>query len=122
MKPILAAALHDVLPQKILTRTGKANFNMLNGGLANNRNALEQMIRQAAIDEEIIDRSVLIDCLEKAGMGVYKQAIAVRRLRLALSYLMWASSRQHWMERSIPSVKFQTLSGPQPVYGRLADA
>ncbi len=122
MKPILAAALHDVLPEKILTRTGKANFNMLNGGLAHNRNALEQMIRQAPIDGEIIDRSVLIDSLEKAGMGVYKQAIAVGRLRLALSYLMWASSRRHWMERSIPSVEFQTLNGPQPVYRRRADA
>ena len=116
MKPVLAAALHDVLPEKIVNRTGKAHFDILHSGLTRNQNSLGEIIRQAPIPEGIINRSVLIDSLEKAGMGVYNAAISVGRLRLALSYLIWASTRDEYMKRTIPSIKIQDL-GPHRTSG-----
>jgi asparagine synthase (glutamine-hydrolysing) len=114
MKPVLAAALHDVLPEKILTRSGKAHFDILHSGLARNQNSLEEIIRHAPIQEGIINRSVLIDSLAKAGMGIYKEAISVGRLRLALSYLMWASTRDDWMRRPVPTIDFCDPDGAPP--------
>ena len=111
MKPVLAAALHDVLPEKIVTRSRKATFDILVSGLARNQNSLEEMIRQAPIHEGIMNRSVLIDSLEKAGLGIYKDAISVGRLRLALSYLMWASGREGWMKRPAPTLSSANPSG-----------
>jgi asparagine synthase (glutamine-hydrolysing) len=113
MKPVLAAALHDVLPEKIVTRSRKATLDILISGLARNQNSLEEIIRHAPIHGGIINRSVLIDSLEKAGLGIYKDAISVGRLRLALSYLMWASGREDWMKRPVPTGEPQDLGGPR---------
>jgi asparagine synthase (glutamine-hydrolysing) len=117
MKPVLAAALHDVLPEKILTRSRKSTLDILNSGLARNQSSLVEMIQRAPIPEEIINRTVLIDCLEQAGAGVYRDAISVGRLRLVLSYMMWTSSRADWMRHPIPTIETLDLDGRQRSVG-----
>jgi asparagine synthase (glutamine-hydrolysing) len=102
MKPVLAAALKDVLPEQVVTRSRKVHFGELNSGLARNRRSLEEMILQAPISEGVLDRSMLIESLEKAGLGIYREAISVGRLRLALSYAIWISGREAWLKRTVP--------------------
>lgn len=112
MKPLLAAALKDVLPEQILTRSRKVHFGELNSGLARNRRSLEEMILQAPIPEGAIDRAMLIDSLDKAALGIYNEAIAVGRLRLALSYARWISGREAWLKRPLPKKLCQHSISP----------
>ncbi|NEO99108.1 MAG: hypothetical protein F6K58_10580 [Symploca sp. SIO2E9] len=110
MKPILAAALHDVLPEKIIKRDQKVNFGLRLNGLSRHHEALEAMIQQAPIPNGILDRSILIDSLAKAALGVYQNAQVVKRLITALSYLIWLSRRETWRQLSVPTIALQEVS------------
>ena len=109
MKPVLAAALHDVLPEKILKRSRKIHFGIFTSGMARQREALEAVIREAPIPDGILNRSVLLDGLAKTTLGVYHRQFGVERFRIALSYLMWLSQREAWKELPVPRVALLDL-------------
>ena len=107
MKPVLAAALRDVLPEESLRLRSKVLFGELNSGLAKNRESLEEIIRLAPVPDGIIDRPALMEALAKAALGIYAEAISVGRLRLTLSYLTWSSRREAWMKQSVRTAAVQ---------------
>jgi asparagine synthase (glutamine-hydrolysing) len=122
MKPVLHAALRDVLPPKLLARRRKTHLGILNAGFTRHRAVLLRLIERAAIPPGILDRALLRDALEKAGLGVYAEARSVGRLRLALSYLSWASRRAEWLERPFPlELRREFVERPRH-YRQLEDA
>ena len=64
-KPILAAAMRDILPDVILKAPRKGHFNeVYYMGLSRNLQSLEALIQQAPVDGSgIFDKTVLLDCL-----------------------------------------------------------
>ena len=109
MKPVLAAALRDVLPEKILTRSRKLHFGIFADGMTRKQDALKAMIQAAPVSEGILRRPVLLDTLAKASLGMYENQWGVGRLRIALSYLLWLSSREAWRNLSVPTLALQQL-------------
>ncbi|HUN96645.1 MAG TPA: asparagine synthase-related protein [Bradyrhizobium sp.] len=109
MKPVLAAALDDILPEKILKRSRKVHFGIFTSGMVRQREALETVIREAPIPDGILDRSVLLDALAKTTLGVYRRQFGVERLRIALSYLMWLSQRAAWKQLPVPGIALLDL-------------
>jgi asparagine synthase (glutamine-hydrolysing) len=91
MKPLLAAAMSGVLPEKIIHRSRKAHFGALIEGYARNRGALERLVRDAP--ESIFDRTALADAVESTALGLYGDAMTLGRLDLTLAFLKWLSQR-----------------------------
>ncbi|HYC61977.1 MAG TPA: asparagine synthase-related protein [Thermoanaerobaculia bacterium] len=89
MKPLLAAAMNGVLPGKIMHRSRKAHFGALVEGYARNRMALERLVELAP--QEIFERAVLRDAIDRAALGIYDDAVALGRLDLTLAFLKWRS-------------------------------
>lgn len=89
-KPLLKAAMKGILPNAILTRRIKANFNEVYGrGLRQNLNLLIEMVQQSNIDElAIFNKSILIDCLQQQAMGV-GNIYSGRQLSTSLSLIVW---------------------------------
>jgi asparagine synthase (glutamine-hydrolysing) len=102
MKPVLAAALHDVLPRKILTRHRKVHFGIFMDGMTRRQAALEALIHAAPIEDGILSRAALRDALARTALGIY-DTIGVGRLRIALSYLTWLSTREAWSKLPVPA-------------------
>jgi asparagine synthase (glutamine-hydrolysing) len=118
MKPVLAAALHDVLPELILTRSRKAHFGVLSNGLARHREVLDALIQQVPLADELLDRAALRQALEKAALGVYTHVLGVSRLHLALGYVLWMTTRSAWRQRPVPVLAPAVLpSGSRPTVG-----
>jgi asparagine synthase (glutamine-hydrolysing) len=109
MKPVLAAALHDVLPEKIVMRSRKVHFGIFMNGMTRQMDALERIIREAPIPEGILHRPVLLDALAKAALGTYEHQWGVGRLRIALSYLTWLSRREAWRKLPVPTIALQQV-------------
>ncbi len=97
-KPILAEAMRGVLPEPIRTRRHKGNFNEVYFlGLIRNRAQLEELVRNAPLAEsDMLDREILLECLEKACLGVAGDASGQDRLNLTLSLLKWLSMHEAW--------------------------
>lgn len=108
MKPVLAAALHDVLPGKIVTRSRKVHFGIFMNGMTRKQRVLEAIIQDAPIAEGILHRQVLGDALAKTALGIYDQ-MGVGRLRIALSYLMWLSRREAWRRLPVPEIALEEV-------------
>jgi asparagine synthase (glutamine-hydrolysing) len=94
MKPLLAATMAGVLPEKIIHRSRKAHFGALVEGYGRNRRVLEQLVDAAP--ESIFDRTALRDAVESAALGIYSDAPALGRLELTLTFLKWLSDRPRW--------------------------
>ncbi|HUN44145.1 MAG TPA: asparagine synthase-related protein [Acetobacteraceae bacterium] len=103
MKPVLAAALRDVLPEKIVARSRKVHFGIFIDGMMRHRQELAALIRDAPIDDDILDKAALLEALHKATLGLHQNQWTVGRLRVALSYLSWLSTRQAWRQLQVPS-------------------
>src|SRR5690606_30231440 len=90
-KPLLADAMRGVLPDAIRQRRAKGNFNEVYfKGLARNRPVIEQVIREAPIDDlGLIDKAVLIDGLRKTALGVEVSGRGMMQLNLSLSLVQW---------------------------------
>ena len=101
-KPVLAAALAGVVPPSIVNRRYKPNFSRMLSGFARHQPWLEQLIREAPVDDAMIDRTVLLNSVSKAALGVFRDAQSLGRLRLTLTYLMWLSQRQRFGPRCTP--------------------
>ena len=93
-KPVLAAALAGVVPASIINRAYKPNFGVMLRGFVRHRSWLEQLVREAPFDEAMIDREALLESVNKAALGVFRDGRSLGPLRLTLTYLMWLSTRQ----------------------------
>jgi asparagine synthase (glutamine-hydrolysing) len=118
-KPILASALHDVLPAVIRDRPrkGQGGNEIFFQGLARNRPMLEALIQRAPVDDlELLDKGELIRCLQKAALGVGQDAPGVDRLSLTLCLLKWLTTQQEALRRPGPALRpVETIGGgPQP--------
>jgi asparagine synthase (glutamine-hydrolysing) len=99
LKPVLAAAIDDLLPEPIRTRRSKGHFNELYYlGLSRNTAMLEEMIRQAPCDElAFVDKNLLIEHLHTAALG----GAGVRPLQhfnLMVAFLKWLSMQPVWLQ------------------------
>jgi asparagine synthase (glutamine-hydrolysing) len=96
MKPILAAAMRNILPECILKRPDKGHFNeAYYVGLARNLQRLEALIEQAPADDlGFLDKATLLDCLQRAALGNAIDAPSLDPLNRTLSLLLWLT-RQH---------------------------
>jgi asparagine synthase (glutamine-hydrolysing) len=99
LKPVLAAAIGDLLPEKIRTRRSKGHFNELYYlGLSRNTAMLEDIIRQAPCDGlGLVDKDRLIEHLHKAALG----GTGVRPLQhfnLMVAFLKWLSMQDTWRQ------------------------
>ena len=91
-KPLLAAALAGIVPASIINRTYKPNFVIILSGFVRHRSWLEQLVREAPFDDAMIDREALLESVNKAALGVFRDARSLGRLRLTLTYVMWLST------------------------------
>ena len=57
----------------------------------------------------MIDKSVLLDCLHKAALGLFGQGVGVARLRITLSYLSWLSNMNAWEKARVPTFPLRQL-------------
>ena len=108
-KPALAAAIGDVLPEKIVRRSRKSHFGELLAGYARHQDALETLIMESDVDREMIDKAVLLDCLRKAALGIFGDGVGAARLRITLSYLSWLSNMNAWMKARVPTFPLRHL-------------
>jgi len=111
-KPLLAAAMRDVLPEKIVRRSRKSHFGELLAGYARHQDELETLIVEAPMDRDIIDKTVLIDCLRKAALGLFGQGVGAARLRITLSYLSWLRNSNAWMTEPVSTFPLRHLIRP----------
>lgn len=95
MKPVLAEAMRDILPDVIRYRQQKGHFNEVYYlGLARNLPHLETMIRQAPI-EGMIEKDILIQHLQ-AGSLAGAPVRQLQHLNYMLSLLKWLCMQQEW--------------------------
>jgi asparagine synthase (glutamine-hydrolysing) len=116
-KPILAAAMRDVLPDAIRNRPRKGSFNeVFFLGLSRNLPLLEQLIHEAPIDDlELLDREVLLDCLRQTALGLTRDACGMDRLSLTLSLLQWLSTEKQWASQAPLSTEILTDAAPRAI-------
>jgi asparagine synthase (glutamine-hydrolysing) len=110
-KPILAAALRNILPECILSRRRKGHFNEIYYvGLSRNLRSLEALIEQAPVDElGFLDKATLLDCLQRAALGNAADAPCLGPLDRTLSLLLWLTrQRQERREYCQPTPTWQT--------------
>ncbi len=93
-KPLLRIAGRDLLPDKILSRPDKGDFNEIYyAGLARNLPVLEQLALKApAVDGGIFHRQRLIHYLQQAALGAVGTALC-RQLNMSLCFLQWSVLR-----------------------------
>lgn len=96
-KVLLGRAMRDVLPQAILRRRGKGNFNAVYfQGLARNLPVLERLVETSQAEAlGLFDKAVLTDCLRQAALGV-DQVRGVFGLNNSLAILHWLAQLPAW--------------------------
>jgi asparagine synthase (glutamine-hydrolysing) len=112
MKPVLAAALTGVLPEKIIHRSRKAHFGIVTSGYVRHRDWLEALVRDTPA--EGIDRTVLAEMVNRAALGLGGDALSIGRLEITLTFLKWLSERRAWLEGSpvLPPASRAGAGGP----------
>lgn len=95
-KPILAAAMRGILPDAILDRPSKGNFNEAYfTGLSRNLEWLEDLVERAPTDDlGFLDKAVLVDCLQRTALGNSGDAGVLMQLNGTLSLLLWLTLEQ----------------------------
>jgi asparagine synthase (glutamine-hydrolysing) len=95
-KPILAAAMRGILPDCILNRPLKGHFNeSYYIGLSRNLPYLEALVEQAPVDDlGFLDKSSLIDCVQRAALGNSGDAGAMLQFEGTLSLLLWLTQQR----------------------------
>jgi len=96
MKPVLAEAMRDLLPDTIRYRQRKGGFGEAYYlGLARNLHSLEELIRQAPL-EGMINKDLLIEHLQEGSLaGVPPRGL--QHLNHMLSLLKWLCMQQEWL-------------------------
>ncbi len=91
MKPVLAEAMGNLLPNKITQRKRKGHFNEVYYlGLAKNAQALEAMVGRFVDELAIFQKETLIEAIQEASLGV-ANARQLQRFDLSLSLIKWLS-------------------------------
>jgi asparagine synthase (glutamine-hydrolysing) len=100
-KPILAAAMRGILPECILKRPRKGHFNeAYYMGLSRNLRYLEALIEQAPVDDlRFLDKTCLLDCLQRAALGNVGDARTTLQLNGTLSLLLWLTQQRNGFGR-----------------------
>jgi len=100
-KPILAAAMRDILPECILNRRRKGHFNeVYYVGLSRNLRSLEALIEQAPVDDlGFLDKATLLDCLQRAALGNAADAQSLLPLDRTISLLVWFTQQHRDRQR-----------------------
>jgi asparagine synthase (glutamine-hydrolysing) len=95
MKPVLAEAMRDRLPDAIRSRQRKNGFSEVYYlGLARNLPNLETIVRLAPIDG-MIDKDVLIKNVQEASLAGFPPR-GLQRMNYTLSMLKWLNMQQEW--------------------------
>jgi asparagine synthase (glutamine-hydrolysing) len=104
-KPLLAHAMHDVLPAAIRQRRRKADFSVVYyGGLSRNLQHLEAMIHQVSPDDlPFFDKATLLRCLRQAALGAARGVDGTHKLNLTLSLLTWWRMQSAWQHPLAPA-------------------
>ncbi|TMC19934.1 MAG: hypothetical protein E6J34_14055 [Chloroflexi bacterium] len=97
IKPVLAEAMRDRLPDVIRYRQQKVGFNEVYYlGLARNLHRLDAMIRQAPL-EGMIDKHIFIQHLQEGRLaGVPPRGL--QHLTYMLALLKWLCMQQEWLQ------------------------
>ena len=97
-KPVLAKGVKGILPDKILHRRRKGDFDRVYGlGLARNLEGLRAMVESSPLAENgMFDKGVLLDCLQRAALGASGRGEGTHRLNLTLSLIKWAAMQRQW--------------------------
>jgi asparagine synthase (glutamine-hydrolysing) len=114
-KPILAAALRGTLPDPILDRRAKGNFNALYyRGLSRNLPALEALVRDSKCDAMgLFDKAELVACMRDMAVGV-RGLDGMVGLNSALAVIKWLSLLPRWLAtKPVPA----RLLGEAPAKG-----
>jgi asparagine synthase (glutamine-hydrolysing) len=95
-KPVLAAAMRGILPECILNRPSKGNFNeAYYMGLSRNLPRLEALVERAPVDDlGFLDKERLLDCLQRAALGNAGDAGALMHMNATLSLLLWLTQER----------------------------
>jgi asparagine synthase (glutamine-hydrolysing) len=115
MKPLLAHAMRDVLPEPIRNRRVKGHYNsMTHAGLARNLPVLEALVRQAPVDDlGLFDKEALLGCLQQAALGL-APVHALTRLDLTLAWLRWYSLQEEWQKPMTPAAVLRVAQPGRP--------
>ena len=97
-KPVLADAMRGILPENIRTRPKAGFFNEpYFRGMAKHLQSLQSLVHLARVEEfELLDKEVLIQCLQRSALGIGNKRIQLDRVNLTLSFLKWLSMRETW--------------------------
>jgi asparagine synthase (glutamine-hydrolysing) len=97
-KPVLAQAMRGLLPEDIRLVGQKKAFNEpIHRGLAKSFNSLVKLINSMSpLSDDMIDGSILLQCLQSAVLGIGKSASVLSRLHLTLALLQWMSCDKGW--------------------------
>jgi asparagine synthase (glutamine-hydrolysing) len=104
-KPLLAHAMHDVLPAAIRQRRRKADYSVVYyRGLARNLQHLEAMIHQVSPDDlPFLNKVTLLRCLRQAALGAARGVDGTHKLNLTLSLLTWWRMQSAWQHLLPPA-------------------
>jgi asparagine synthase (glutamine-hydrolysing) len=108
-KPLLARVFAPWLPDEILQRRKKGNFDEVYYlGLARHRDALHRLISDTAEEtEEFLDQAALHEYLDTAVLGGLRSDQLQSHYRV-LAVLRWMIGRRIWIQaRDCPDVKIQ---------------
>jgi asparagine synthase (glutamine-hydrolysing) len=118
VKPVLAAAMQDTLPDAIRLRRDKRSFNEVHYlGVSRNAAGLKRLVEDAAIDDfGIFDKAILLRSIEEAALGVVDPH-GLYRLDTALAAIAWLTMEGTWQSRPIEwrhTVTATCVSTPGP--------
>jgi asparagine synthase (glutamine-hydrolysing) len=112
MKPLLAEAMRNVLPESIRTRHGKGHYNCLTQkGLSRHLPMLEALVRQAPAEaQQLFDPGALLRCLRQAALGL-TTGDGLGRLHVTLAWLRWHSLQDQWQRALSPVTIVRASAG-----------
>jgi asparagine synthase (glutamine-hydrolysing) len=95
-KPVLAHAMRDVLPPEIIGRRSKGNYaKVAYLGLSRHLPVLEDLVHSTRLEElGLVRKDVLLDCLNRAALGVASGIDGMHRLNLTLALARWLEMQE----------------------------
>jgi hypothetical protein len=66
----------------------------------------------------MVHREALLDALGKGALGIYPDQWGVGRLRIALSYLTWLTTRAAWRKLPVPTIPLQEVPHDEPSFAQ----
>jgi len=110
LKPLLAEATKDLLPERIRFRRRKGHFNEVYYlGLARNLPRIEALVRSPAVlDRGLIDPDALMNCVQSGALGG-AGVRALHALNVTLCFLCWLVHEEAWVSERVEWEKCMRL-------------